>query len=81
MTRLESLTDREREVVILTCTGIPQKEVAWRLGLSPKTVNAHLFNIYKKLGITNRVMLIHFAIANNLVELLVAGDNDVVGLS
>ena len=45
------LTDREREVVLLTTQGKPQKEVARLLGIEINTVNNHLRNIREKLGI------------------------------
>lgn len=50
----ESMTDREREIVALVRRGITDLEIAAQLGISFKTVRAHLANIYKKLNIQSR---------------------------
>jgi FixJ family two-component response regulator len=52
-TRLESLTDREREVLALVVTGLPNKEVARRLGISHRTVEIHKARIMFKTGVDN----------------------------
>jgi len=56
-----SLTPAEREVARLTCEGLANKEIATRLFVSPRTVQAHLSHIYAKLGITSRVQLVQEA--------------------
>ena len=48
------LTAREREVLSLLAQGLPNKSVAKRLGISPKTVSNHIERVYAKLGVTNR---------------------------
>jgi HD-GYP domain-containing protein (c-di-GMP phosphodiesterase class II) len=48
------LTTRETEVLGLLAQGLPNKSVAKRLGISPKTVSNHLERVYTKLGVTNR---------------------------
>ncbi|WP_254902428.1 helix-turn-helix transcriptional regulator [Mycobacterium simiae] len=53
----ESLTPTEHEVVMLVSEGLPNKEIATRLFVSPKTVATHLTHIYSKLGIRSRVQL------------------------
>lgn len=57
----ESLTPAEREVARLVCEGLPNKEIATRLFVSPRTVQAHLTHIYTKLGISSRVQLVQEA--------------------
>jgi DNA-binding CsgD family transcriptional regulator len=57
----ESLTPAEREVVRLVCGGLPNKDIATRLFVSPRTVHAHLAHVYTKLGINSRVQLVQEA--------------------
>lgn len=52
------LTKREAEVVSLVVEGLPNHEIAVKLDMSEHTVKNHLFRIYEKLGISNRVELI-----------------------
>jgi DNA-binding CsgD family transcriptional regulator len=54
---LGTLTDREREIAALVAAGRTNREVAEQLFLSPKTVEAHLRNVYAKLGVRSRVEL------------------------
>ena len=49
--RLETLTDREREVLNLTLSGSTSKEIAQELTISPRTVETHRKNILQKLEI------------------------------
>ncbi|MFF1839481.1 AAA family ATPase [Streptomyces sp. NPDC058231] len=51
------LTPQELEIAHLTASGLTNKQVAERLFLSHRTVGAHLYQIYPKLGITSRTML------------------------
>jgi predicted ATPase/class 3 adenylate cyclase/DNA-binding CsgD family transcriptional regulator len=53
----ESLTPTERDVVRLACEGLGNKEIATRLFVSPRTVQAHLSHVYSKLGVSTRVQL------------------------
>lgn len=48
------LTAREAEVLVWIARGKPNKDIAEILGLSPRTVNKHLEQIYAKLGVENR---------------------------
>ena len=52
-----SLTLQEREIALLAATGLTNREIATRLYLSPRTVSAHLYRIFPKLGITSRAAL------------------------
>lgn len=61
------LSLREVEVLALVAQGLTDSEVAERLVLSPRTVNAHLISIYNKLGVNSRVAATRFAIEHKLV--------------
>lgn len=50
----ESLSPRERECVQLAGQGLEDKEIAARLGISPRTVGNHLHRAYSKLGVSDR---------------------------
>ncbi|HTQ20004.1 LuxR C-terminal-related transcriptional regulator, partial [Mycobacterium sp.] len=56
-----SLTPAERDVVRLVCDGLANKDIATRLFISPKTVQAHLSHVYTKLGLSSRVQLVQEA--------------------
>jgi DNA-binding NarL/FixJ family response regulator len=49
------LTDREREVLQLVARGLPNKLIARELGISEKTVKAHLTTVFQRIGVTDRV--------------------------
>ncbi|MEB4207762.1 helix-turn-helix transcriptional regulator [Mycobacterium sp. 94-17] len=53
----ESLTPAEINVVKLVSEGLANKDIAAGLFVSPRTVQAHLSNVYSKLGIASRVQL------------------------
>ena len=55
MGTLSALTEREKEVYELLCTGLMDKEISAKLKLSLETVKKHNKNIYMKLGVRNRV--------------------------
>jgi DNA-binding CsgD family transcriptional regulator len=52
-----SLTAQEREIALLAATGLSNKQIGERLFLSPRTVGAHLYRIFPKLGVTSRAAL------------------------
>ena len=52
-----SLTAQEREIAQLAATGLSNKDIGERLALSPRTVAAHLYRTFPKLGITSRAAL------------------------
>jgi NarL family two-component system response regulator YdfI len=56
-----ALTEREREVLEAVASGERSKEVAARLGISERTVKAHLASIYNKLGVDSRAAAIAIA--------------------
>ena len=48
------LSTREREVVRLVARGLANKQIATRLGITERTVKAHLGSIFRQLGVTDR---------------------------
>ena len=63
------LTEREREVLKLLAEGQTVRSAAGILGLSVKTVDAHKFNLMRKLGIHNKAELVMWAIGKRVVKL------------
>lgn len=63
------LSDREREVLKLLADGLTLKEVAAKLGLSVKTIDAHKTNLMRKLDLHDRSELIKYAIQRKLIHL------------
>ena len=61
---IESLTNREREVLRLLAEGLSNKDIAQRLYLSVRTVEGHLANIYGKLRVRSRTEAALWAIEN-----------------
>ncbi len=55
---LEGISPREREVLGLLLDGMPNKLIARQLGISEKTVKAHLTSIFRQIGVTDRVQAI-----------------------
>ena len=53
----DSLTPQERQIALLAAAGLTNKEIGRRLFLSHRTVGAHLYQIFPKLGITTRAAL------------------------
>jgi len=62
------LSDREREILVLLAEGNSLKDIATRLDLSVKTVDAHKVNLMRKLDLHDRSELIRYAIRKRLVE-------------
>jgi DNA-binding NarL/FixJ family response regulator len=50
----ESLSEREREVLLMVAEGLPNKLIAQRLAISEKTVKAHLTSVFRQIGVTDR---------------------------
>lgn len=51
------LTPRERELATLVAGGLRNRDIATRLGISEGTAKLHLYNVYKKLGVSSRLEL------------------------
>src|SRR5262249_24612786 len=54
---VSQLTPQEQQVAAFVADGLSNKEVAAQLFLSPRTIDAHLRNVFAKLGITSRTQL------------------------
>ena len=67
-----ALTERQLEIVGLVARGLPNKELAARLGVSERAVEATLTRIYEKLDVANRSALIALALAEAGFGLMVA---------
>ncbi len=64
---LPKLTAREKEVVRLCCEGLQSKEIADRMSVSVRTVDAHKSNIFRKLKINSTVELVKYAAEIGLI--------------
>lgn len=67
--QINSLTNREYEVLMLIAEGLNNKDIAERLYISEKTVKNHTSNIFKKLELNDRVQAAIFAYKNNIIKL------------
>jgi DNA-binding NarL/FixJ family response regulator len=65
---LDQLTAREREVLRLIARGYLYKEIALELSISPKTVEAHVSAVLRKLQLSNRHELSRWAVERRLVD-------------
>jgi len=63
-----SLTVREQEVMRMLAEGVPSKEIADKLFISPKTVENHRANIMKKLNLHSTMDLVRYAIKLGLID-------------
>ena len=64
----DGMTNREIEILKLLATGVPNKQIAYRLKISEKTVRNHVSNMYEKLGIYDRSQAVLYAVKKGLVE-------------
>jgi DNA-binding NarL/FixJ family response regulator len=64
----DGLTAREVEILKLMATGMANKQIAFRLKISEKTVRNHVSNMYEKLGIYDRSQAVLYAVRKGLVE-------------
>ena len=67
--RFGTLTKREREIMKLLAEGRSVKEIATSFDLSVKTVEAHKFNLMRKLDIHNKAQLVQYAIQKKIIRL------------
>lgn len=64
----DGLTNREIEILKLLANGMANKQIAYRLKISEKTVRNHVSNTYEKLGIYDRAQAVLYAVRKGLVE-------------
>jgi DNA-binding NarL/FixJ family response regulator len=66
--KVESLTAREREIIVRVSEGLKSEAIARQLAISEKTVRNHLSAIFEKLGVTDRLELLLYAYRQKLVK-------------
>jgi len=70
--RFSTLTRRELEILKFLAEGNSVKDIASTLDLSVKTVEAHKFNLMRKLDIHNKAQLVQYAIQKKIIRLATA---------
>jgi DNA-binding NarL/FixJ family response regulator len=69
LVKIESLTEREREVIALVGEGLKNKQVGERLFISETTVTHHLSSVFSKLDVSDRLELIIYAFRHGLAKM------------
>jgi DNA-binding NarL/FixJ family response regulator len=64
----ETVTDREYEVLALLAAGYPMKQIAFRLGITYRTVTFHKYRMMDRLGIKTNAGLMTYALKRNMFE-------------
>lgn len=64
----ESLTTTENKVVELVCEGLTNPQIADRLSVSPRTIQTHMKNIFKKIEVRTRTELVAQAVRREKEE-------------
>ncbi len=65
---VQALTSRQREVLQLLVEGRPVKEIAFRLGVSPRTVEFHKYRIMEELGVRSVAELVRYAMSLGILK-------------
>jgi DNA-binding NarL/FixJ family response regulator len=65
---LRSLNPRERRVVSMVCSGLPNRKIAERLGTTEQVIKNYLRSVYAKSGARHRCELVVFCFRSGLVE-------------
>jgi two-component system response regulator NreC len=65
---LDALSDRERQVLVLTAKGYTSREIGDQLALSPRTVETYRERIMEKLELAHRSELVEYALKHKLLE-------------
>ncbi len=63
----ETLSGREKQVLILLAQGATNKEIAFTLGIAERTAKAHVTNLYNKLGASSRAEAVAIAMRSGLL--------------
>jgi DNA-binding CsgD family transcriptional regulator len=61
------LTRREKQVIVLVVAGYTKKDTAQKLGISQQRIKHHVAKIFGKLGVSNRLQLLLFALHHRLI--------------
>jgi DNA-binding NarL/FixJ family response regulator len=62
------ISEREREVLRLLVAGCSNREIASELGIIERTVKAHVAQLLRKVGVTNRIALSVHAVTHSLLS-------------
>lgn len=65
--RTDGLTAREVEILQRVTSGLTNRQLAEELGVSTRTIDAHLRSVYAKLGVKSRSAATRYAIEHHLV--------------
>jgi len=65
--RYDLLTFREREVIQLAAQGLSNSEIGERLAISPRTVETHRANLFRKLNLQSQTELVRFAVSRGML--------------
>ncbi len=67
--KLNSLTDREKEILVLVVDGLSNKEISYKLFISLRTVETHKTHILQKLELKSTIELVKYAIKNKIIDI------------
>lgn len=67
--KTDTLTKREVEVMQMFASGDGQKQIAYAMGISRKTVSAHITNIHSKLRVSNTLSMVLMGVKEGLIPL------------
>ena len=63
------MTTRERQILALIADGLSSRQMAGRLGISQRTVETHIGNLYQKMGVRTRMHVVREAARLKLLDL------------
>lgn len=66
---IEALTTREHDVLALVADGLPNRDIAARLGISDHTVKFHLASIFGKLGVSTRTEAVQRGLRLGVIDI------------
>ena len=75
------LTPRQREVLLLLCSGLPNKLIGRQLGLSDATVKCHVASVLRSLNVSTRLEAVAAAFQLGLVRPSIGGEGGMNGAS
>lgn len=67
MLKKKPISEREKEVLFLYSKGLNYSQIADKLAISPSTVRKHTENVYKKLGVHNKMEAVQKAIKHHII--------------